>query len=88
VAGDKAEVQGKGLAEGKARAGAPSDHAYLASRLSARAGKMAGGGRIGMIGSVLATVGLSLLRKKGKAGAGAALLGTAAALAWLRREQD
>ena len=41
-----------------------------------------------MLGSALATIGLSLLRKKGKGGAGAAVLGTAAALAWLRRERD
>jgi len=39
-----------------------------------------------MLGSVLATVGLGLLKKKGRGRAGAALLTAAAGLAYLRRK--
>ncbi|MEO7634636.1 MAG: YihY/virulence factor BrkB family protein [Sphingomicrobium sp.] len=66
----------------------PAEHSYLTSRVAARAGKLAGGAKVGMLGSVMATLGLSLLRRKGRAGAGAALLGTAAGLALLRRKDD
>jgi membrane protein len=66
--------------------GKGKEHPYLASRASARAGKMAGGAKVSMLASVLSTLGLSMLRRKGKAGAGAALLGTAAGLAFLRRK--
>ena len=62
------------------------EHPYLVSRATARAGKMAGGAKVGMLASALSTLGLSLLRRKGKGGAGAALLGTAAGLALLRRK--
>ena len=41
-----------------------------------------------MAASVLSTLGLSLLRRKGKAKAGAALLGAAAGLSLLRRDGD
>ncbi len=74
------------------QAGRPADrensgeHPYLVSRVTARAGKMAGGAKVGMLASGLSTLGLSLLRRKGKAGAGAVLLGTAAGLALLRRK--
>ena len=66
----------------------PSEHNYLTSRISSRAGRLLGGAKVGMIGSALATIGLSLLRKKDKAVAGFAILGTAAALAWLGRERN
>jgi membrane protein len=67
---------------------APAEHPYLTSRVAARAGKMAGGAKVGMMGSALATIGLSMLRRKGRAGVGMALLGGAASLALLRREED
>jgi membrane protein len=92
--GNRAAAKAKGVGPeaekpaALAPADAPGDHAYLTSRVSARAGRIAGGGKIGMLGSALATIGLSMLRKKGKAGTGAAILGTAAGLAWLRREKD
>ncbi len=89
--GNRAAAKDKGVgvdAKPGAGAGPASEHKYLTSRVSARAGRVIGGGKIGMIGSALATIGLSLLRKKGKGGAGAAILATAAGLAWLRREPD
>jgi len=39
-----------------------------------------------MFSAALSTIGLSLLRKRGRAGAGAALLATAAGLSLLKRE--
>lgn len=62
------------------------DHTYLASRLASRTAPAVGAARISMLGSVLATVGLGLLKKKGKGRAGAALLTAAAGLAYLRRK--
>jgi membrane protein len=66
---------------------APSqiEHPYLTSRVAARAGRVAGAPKVGMLGSALATMGLSQLRRRGRAGVGVALLGTAAGLALLRR---
>jgi membrane protein len=87
--GNRAAAKDKGVAAPADAADQPaSGHPYLTSRVASRAGQMVGGGKVGMIGSVLATLGLSMLRRKGKAGAGAALLGTAAGLAWLRRDKD
>lgn len=63
----------------------PSDHAYLVSRAASRTARIAGGARIGMAASALSTLGLSLLRRRGKAKAGAALIATAAGLSLLRR---
>ena len=62
------------------------EHPYVASRVTTRLGGLAGLAKIGMISSAMATVGLSLLRKRGRAGAGATLLIAAAGLALLRRE--
>lgn len=67
---------------------ASAGHPYLTSRIAARAGKIAGGAKVGMLGSAMATLGLSLLRRKGRAGVGAALLGSAAGLALLRRKDE
>ena len=64
----------------------PCEHPYLVSRAAARAGKLAGGGKVGMVGSALATIGLAQLRRRGREKIGAALLGTAAGLALLRRK--
>ena len=63
-------------------------HPYLVSRATNRAARIAGGAKIGMAASALSTVGLSLLRRKGKAMTGAALIATAAGLSLLRRKDD
>ena len=68
--------------------GPPSEYPYLASRVAARAGKMAGGVSVGMLGSAMATIGLSILQRKGRGGIGAVLLGGAAGLALLRRKNE
>ena len=68
---------------------APTDaggHPYLVSRAAARAGTLTGGAKVGMLSSALATIGLSMLRRRGRGGAGAVLLGTAAGLALARRK--
>lgn len=49
---------------------------------------MAGGANVGMLGSALATTGLAMLRRKGRGGIGAVLLGCAAGIALLNREQE
>ena len=61
-------------------------HPYLTSRATNTAARMAGLCKIGMASSAMATLGLSLLRKRDRAGAGAALLLTAAGLSLLKRE--
>jgi len=66
----------------------PSEHPYLASRVTSRASPLVGGAKIGMILSILSTVGLGLMRKRGKEVAGAAILATAAGLALARRDGD
>jgi membrane protein len=62
------------------------EHPYLASRVTSRAGQLAGARKIGMVSSGLATLGLGFLKKRGKEKTGAALLVTAAGLALLRRK--
>jgi membrane protein len=59
---------------------------YVAGRVANRAVSAAGLRKVGMISAVLSTVGLSLLRKRGKAAAGATLLATAAGLSLLKRD--
>lgn len=58
---------------------------YLAARASSRAGGLAGLQKVGMLSSLLATGGLAMLRRKGRAPIGGALLATAAALSWVSR---
>ncbi len=58
------------------------EHAYLVARATNRAGRIAGLAKIGMITSALSTLGLALLRRRGKAGAGAALVASAAGIAF------
>ena len=58
---------------------------YVAGRAANRAGSIAGMQSVGMLSAVISTLGLSLLRKRGKAAAGAALLATAAGLSFLKR---
>jgi len=64
------------------------EHPYLVSRATSRIGGLAGLRKIGVVSSILSTAGLSLLRTRGKANAGAALVGAAAGLAWLGRQKD
>ena len=71
---------------GKDREEQGGEHPYLVSRVANRVDRLVGARKIGMISSALATVGLGFLRRKGKAGTGAALLATAAGLALLRRD--
>ena len=63
-------------------------HPYLASRITNRAARLAGGAKIGMVASAVSFLGLSLLRRKGKEQAGAALIATAAGLSLLRRKDE
>jgi membrane protein len=72
------------VAAGPAKA--PSSHGYLVSRATNRTARIAGGASIGMAASALSTLGLSLLRRRGKQKAGAVLLATAAGLSLLRRK--
>jgi len=65
---------------------APSDHTYLVSRVSSRAGQFAGAHKISMFSSGLATVGLGMLKRRGREKTGAVLLATAAGLALLKRK--
>jgi membrane protein len=67
-------------------AGVPREHPYLAARAANRAGRIAGLRHVGTVSAVLSTYGLSLLRKRGRAGQGAALLATAAGLSLIRRK--
>jgi membrane protein len=61
---------------------------YVAARVANRAAHLAGLRKVGMISALLSTLGLSLLRKRGREGAGAALLATAAGLSLLKREKS
>ena len=63
-----------------------SGHAYLVARATNRAASLAGLRKVEMISAALSTIGLSLLRKRGRAGVGAALLATAAGLSLLKRK--
>jgi membrane protein len=90
-------VAGDGAARGErvdGDAAAPYDgdrHAaaqeFAASRAAARAGQVAGLGKAGLITSASATLGLRLLRKRGQAHTGVAILGASALAAWLTRER-
>jgi membrane protein len=57
-----------------------------AARAASRAGRIAGLRKVGLVSSVISTTGLALLRRPGKAGAGAVLLVTAAGISLLKRE--
>ena len=78
---------GKRTASPPAQSQAADDgHPYVAARVTNRAAGFAGLQKVGMVSAALSTLGLSLLRKRGKAGAGAALLATAAGLSLLKRK--
>lgn len=59
---------------------------YVTARAANRAARLAGLRKVGMVSAALSTLGLSLLRKRGRAGAGAALLATAVGLSLLKRD--
>jgi membrane protein len=61
-------------------------HPYLVARATNRVASFAGLRKVGMISAALSTLGLSLLRRRGREGAGAALLATAAGLSLMRRK--
>jgi membrane protein len=64
---------------------AQHEHPYIVARATNRAASVAGLRKVGMISAALSTLGLSLLRKRGREGAGAALLAGAVGLSLLRR---
>ena len=59
---------------------------YVTARVANRAGTIAGLRKVGMASAALSTLGLSLLRKRGREGAGAALLATAVGLSLWKRD--
>lgn len=61
---------------------------YLTTRATSRVGRIVGLKKVGMISAGIATLGLSLLRRPGRALPGVAALGGAGLLAWLGREED
>jgi membrane protein len=61
-------------------------HPYVISRITARVNPLAGIPRIGMVSSILSTLGLALLSRRGREKVGAVVLVTAAGLALARRE--
>jgi membrane protein len=72
--------------DGSTAAQARGEHPYITARVTNRAAAIAGMRKVGMASAVLSTLGLSLLRKRGREGAGAALLATAAGLSLLKRK--
>lgn len=61
---------------------------FAVSRMTARAGRWAGFDRPGLLPTTIATGGLVLIGRRGRAAAGLALVGLGAALAWLQRSGD
>lgn len=59
---------------------------FVAGRVTNRAAGLAGLQKIGLLSSALATAGLAMLRTRGRAAGGAALLVTAAGISLLRRD--
>ena len=62
--------------------------AYLSARVTSRVGRVVGLRKVGMISAGVATLGLSLLRRRGRGAAGVVVLSGAALLAWLGREEE
>jgi membrane protein len=59
---------------------------YVTARAANRAATLAGLRKVGILSAALSTLGLSLLRKRGREVAGAALIATAVGLSLLKRE--
>lgn len=64
------------------------EHPYLAARLTSRAANMAGLGKVGVASAALSTLGLSMIRRRGREAAGAALVAAAVGLSLLKREEE
>jgi membrane protein len=62
------------------------EHPYLIARATNRTASIAGLRKVGMVSAALSTVGLSLLRRRGREGAGAALVAGAVGLSLLNRK--
>lgn len=60
---------------------------FVASRVAVRAGRLAGLPKVGWLGSGLATLGLAMLRRRGRKLAGAALVAAAAGLSLLSEKK-
>jgi hypothetical protein len=58
---------------------------YIGGRVANRAVAIGGMRSVGMISAILSTVGLSFMRKRGRAATGATLLAAAAGLSLLKR---
>jgi membrane protein len=69
-------------------AAAHGGYSYLAARAANRVAGFAGLEKVGMVSAAMSTLGLSLLRKPGRKGAGAALLAAAAGLSLMKRERE
>lgn len=61
---------------------------YAVARVAQRVGRAAGLDKVGALPSLLATGGLAMLRRPGRAAAGLALLATGGLLAWLSRSDE
>jgi len=64
-----------------------ADPSYLVARITNRVGRIAGLAKVGMVSSIVSTASLALLRRRGQAKAGAALLAAAAGLSLLGRKR-
>jgi len=73
-------------AERHPKAAEMHEHPYITARLTNRGGSLVGLRKVGMISAALSTLGLSLLRRRGREGAGAVLLAGAVGLSLLKRE--
>lgn len=75
------------------RAAAPAEHerrargTFVAARVGARTARVAGLPKIGWLSSGLASLGLAMLRRRGRQTAGAVVLGTAVGLSLLRARE-
>jgi membrane protein len=79
-------AQQRGTPQPSPQRPAQHERPYIVARATNRAGAIAGMRKVGMVSAALSTLGLSLLRKRGREGAGAALLAGAVGLSLLKRE--
>lgn len=66
---------------------APERESFVAARAGATVARVGGLPKLGWVTSGVATFGLAMLRKKGRAVPGLALVAAAAGLSWLRRKE-
>ncbi len=93
--GDETVTPGPGLGgprEGSPPPRTPAVRGFAVSRVTASVAARSGGARLGTLTPALATIGLSLLRRRNRAALGSVLLITASGLAWFgsdpARDQD